>query len=785
MSRLSTLLFLQSPLPILIADPESLLLSEANPAAGTLLRRDPLSLQGQPLEALCAPGEFARLKDVFSRGAGPHTATLKLTRAGEPFHAELRASLLDGGGEQEWLVFLRDVTSELEAREALRRSEREYRRMVENSPDGIALVQEGLVVFANLACERLLGLASPDELWAAEFESFVHPDDLALWQSRGTKLLEGAPLPRCELRLLRADGKACQVELSQDLIERPEGLAMQVTLRDIGARKKMEDQLRESEERYRGLASVAFDGVAVHFDGVLLQANRSFEAIFGYEDGGSKGLSIFELVIPEQRGYFRRQLDSGEVMELEGLRQDGRHVLIEASTRACSFLGEPAYVTAVRDISARKSAEQALQHQAYYDGLTGLPNRLLFFDRLGVAVEQAARGQGMLAVLLLDLDRFKNVNDSLGHAAGDSVLAEAAKRLGGCLRQGDTLSRLGGDEFTVLLNEVGGADEAAGVAEAMVARLNEPYLFQGQSLSLGASVGLALYPQHGTEPAVLIKHADAAMYAAKDNGRNNVQAYNPGLASPHDKLSMEIRLRQGIEIGEFVLHYQPQHELASGRLAGAEALLRWMHPERGMVMPDEFIPLAEESGLILPLGDWVLRQGCLQAKAWEKAGVRVSINISPWQLHKASLIGTIDAAIKASGVNPWQVELEITETAAMSNPAQTLSMLKDISSRGLSVALDDFGKGYSSLNYLRQFPVSLIKIDMAFIRDLLVEPKDAAIVRAIIVLGHSLGMRVLAEGVENAAQAAFLKKEGCDLAQGYYYSRALPAAEFEKLFAAT
>lgn len=785
MSRLSNLLFPQSPLAIIIVESDSLKISEANPAAGRLFHHEPLEFQDTPLKNLCAFGEFARLKNVLDRGPGPHTISLKLLRGNnESFHAELRASLLDSGGESEWVLFARDIHSELEAREALRRSEREYRRMVENSPDGIALIHDGIVVFANMACESLLGLKSPDELWAAEFESFIHPDDHELWHEREDKLMRGDELNRCEIRLLRPDGKTTDVELAQDVIERPEGKAVQVTLRDITARKKMENQIRESEARYKGLASVAFDGVAVHFDGILLQANRSFDAIFGYKDGDTTGRSIYDLVIEDQREYFKRELDSGNVLELEGLREDGRHIYIEASTRACSFLGEPAYVTAVRDISARKNAEQAIRHQAYFDGLTGLPNRLLFFDRLTVAVDQAARDKKKLAVMFLDLDRFKNVNDSLGHNVGDVLLFEAAERLSACLRKGDTVSRLGGDEFTVLLNEIGDVKDATEVAEKIVRAINEPYMIQEQNINIGISVGIALYPDHATDADALIKNADAAMYHAKDNGRNNFQIFSAESASKHDKLSLESRLRKGIEDREFVIHYQPKYELATGRLAGAEALVRWQHPERGLVMPDEFIPMAEETRLILPLGEWVLHESCRQAKAWEAAGLKVSINLSPWQLHKASLIETVDAALKGSGVKPSQIELEITETAAMKNPGQTLSMLRDITSRGLSVSLDDFGKGYSSLNYLKQFPVSVIKIDMAFIRDLLSEPKDAAIVRAIILLGHNLHMKVLAEGVESQGQADFLKAEGCDLAQGYLYSRPVSASDFEKLFAA-
>jgi diguanylate cyclase (GGDEF)-like protein/PAS domain S-box-containing protein len=784
MSRLSNLLFPQSPLAILLVDSESLNVSEGNPAAARLFARETLEFQDQPLKNLCAFGEFSRLHEVLQRGPGPHVIALKLLRGkGDPFHAELRASLLDSGGENEWVLFVRDISSELEAREALRRSEREYRRMVENSPDGIALIHDGIVVFANMACEKLLGVASPDELWAAEFESFVHPDDHELWRSREKSLLSGDTLERCEMRLLKPNGKTADVELAQYAIERPEGRAMQLTLRDITARKKMELQVRESEERYKGLASVAFDGVAVHFEGVLLQTNHSFDAIFGYKDGDTKGRSIFELVVEEQREYLRKALDSGNVLELEGLREDGHKVHIEASTRACSFLGEPAYVTAVRDISARKNADQAIRHQAYFDALTGLPNRLLFFDRLSVAVDQAAAEGRRLAVMFLDLDRFKNVNDALGHNVGDVLLFDVAERLSSCLRKGDTVSRLGGDEFTVLLNDISAAGEPSLTAEKIIRAVNEPFMIQEESINIGVSIGMAVYPDHGGDAETLIKSADAAMYLAKDNGRNNAQLHSSDSSIRKTKLNLESRLRHAVENREFIVYYQPKMDLATGLLAGAEALVRWKHPERGLVMPDDFIPLAEETRLIIPLGEWVLNESCRQAKLWEGAGLKISVNLSPWQLHKASLSETVDQALSLSGVKPSSIELEITETAAMKNPGQTLSVLRELTSRGVSVSLDDFGKGYSSLNYLKQFPVDTIKIDMSFIRDILTEPKDAAIVRAMILLGHNLNMKVLAEGVETQAHADFLKAEGCDLSQGYLYSKPVTVEAFEKLYA--
>ena len=547
------------------------------------------------------------------------------------------------------------------------------------------------------------------------------------------------------------------------------------------ASKGLDARVGESEELYRGLASVAFDGVAVHVQGIVLQASRSFEQLFGLATGSLMGRPIRDLVVEEQRDYFLRQLNSGSVVELECLCPDGHHIHVEASSRACRFFGEEAYATAVRDISVRKRDLLAIRRQADFDSLTGLPNRLVFYDRLCEALEQAAIARHPLAVLFLDLDRFKNVNDALGHNVGDVLLFEVAERLQACLRGGDVVSRLGGDEFTVMLKNISNAEEATAVAGRIVKAINQPYLIQEQSISVGVSVGIALYPEHAEHADTLIHAADMAMYHAKDDGRNHYEIYSPDKEGRRDKLALEDSLRRGIEAGEFVNYYQPRVDLRSGKVEGAEALARWQHPQRGLVLPDDFIPLAEETLLILPLGLSILDQACRQAKAWEAQGTSVSINLSPLQLYDPSLLDCIDEAVRASGVRPAQIEFEVTETAAMKNVARSLGVLRELDRRGFRLALDDFGKGYSSLNYLKQFPVSTLKIDMAFIHDVLCDPKDSAIVRTIITLGHNLGMRVLAEGVEDSGQAEFLASQGCDLAQGFLYSKPVQASAFESL----
>jgi diguanylate cyclase (GGDEF)-like protein/PAS domain S-box-containing protein len=772
-------LFMQSPQAALLAD-EGLCLQAFNPAAEALLGPGLGARLGQPLGGLLHPGGAGRLNALGGPGQQAAQVIARATLAGEERSLELRLKRVNDGAA--WLVLVQDITDAQIALNALRSNEERYRRMVEASPDGVALLEEGVVAFANGALEALLGLDGPQDLWGCELESFVHPDEAANW----TQLLQqaggGGGTLRQELKLVRRDAKLAELEVELQALGAPHERRLLLLARDIGARKAMERRLRESEERYKGLADVAFDGLAVHVDGVIVSVNRSFEAIFGQPGGGLLGADIFSLFNPESIRLFRHEMDSGQVLELEGQGAHGQAVHVEASTRACLFQGDPAHVTALRDITRRRQTEDVVRRQAWYDALTGLPNRILFLDRLEHAISQARREGRRLAVLFLDLDRFKLVNDSLGHSAGDQLLQLASGRLQGLLRKSDTVARLGGDEFTVLLEDAALESDAQGVARKIVEGLREPFSIVGQEVHIGASVGLAYFPDHAGDAERLIKLADMAMYRAKKSGRNQAVAYSEALEGRQEHLlDLENELRRGIEEREFVLWYQPQVDLASGRIVGAEALLRWQHPSRGLLTPAEFIPLAEESRLIVPLGEWVLNETCRQAVAWPSGQLSVAVNLSAWQLHKRSLVKTVDAALAASGLPPERLELEITETVAMRNAALTLEMLKEFAAKGLRLALDDFGQGYSSLAYLKEFPVHSIKLDQAFVAGLPDSGKDIAIVRAVLALCGSLGLRCLAEGVETAEQAAFLRAEGCPQAQGYYFARPMDGQSFQRL----
>ena len=446
------------------------------------------------------------------------------------------------------------------------------------------------------------------------------------------------------------------------------------------------------------------------------------------------------------------------------------------------------YVVIFHDITDIKSQEERIKHQAFHDALTGLPNRVLFKDRLGQAIAHADREGERLAVVFLDLDNFKRVNDSLGHQAGDQLLQETARRLKRCLRETDTVSRLGGDEFTMILREVARPEDTLEAAGRILKALAEPFLIQGQELFITTSMGITFFPDDAKDSETLLKNADMAMYRAKDQGRNNLQLFTPALnAEIQHRLRLESQMRQGLEQDEFIAHYQPKVEVASGRVVGMEALVRWQRPGQGLLMPGAFITLAEETGLILPIGEMVLRRACHEAQAWRQAGhpyLCVSVNLSPRQFEQDNLVEMVEEILRETGLPSVCLELEITEGAMIKSVDKAIAKLVGLASMGVRLSLDDFGTGYSSLSYLKRFSLSALKIDQTFVRDLTHDLNDAAIVQTVIAMGHALELQVVAEGVETLEQLNFLRANGCDEYQGYYFSRPLPPAEFLALLSA-
>ena len=437
------------------------------------------------------------------------------------------------------------------------------------------------------------------------------------------------------------------------------------------------------------------------------------------------------------------------------------------------------------NITDRKEAEIKVRHMALHDALTGLPNRILLEDRLTQAFSLARRNQTQVAVLMFDLDRFKYVNDSFGHYVGDRLLQLVAARLNECIRQSDTIARLGGDEFVVALHSISGIDKAELVANKIVATIARPFEIAGHQLHVGASIGICLFPDDGDTPELLLQHADAAMYEAKRRGRNQHCFFSPAFTEATKiQQRLESELMQACEQKQFVLHYQPFIDAKSGRITGVETLLRWRHPQFGLVPPARFIPALEELGLIVELGRWVLRTACREAVEWQRRGmprIRVAVNISSRQFYQEDFVGTIESVLADTGLDPQLLELELTENRILDDSENTINIMHRLKHLGITLSLDDFGTGWSSLAYLRRFPVDRIKIDQSFVRDLGIQPGAAAVVKSILGLGRNLGMACIAEGVETANQSRFLSRRGCEEMQGYLFSPPLPAADMMAL----
>ncbi|MFH1879499.1 MAG: EAL domain-containing protein [Bacillota bacterium] len=431
---------------------------------------------------------------------------------------------------------------------------------------------------------------------------------------------------------------------------------------------------------------------------------------------------------------------------------------------------------------ARKQAEERIRHLAHYDELTGLANRSMFSQRLSHALAQARRNGMQLAVLFIDLDRFKNINDTLGHEAGDSVLKEVAERLRGCLRETDTVGRLSGDEFVVLLEGIPQSMHCAEVAQKILATVARPFALDTQEFHLTASIGISTYPADSEDLQSLLKNSDVAMYRAKELGRNNFQFYSAQMnIHTLERLAMESDLRGALERNEFVLHYQPKVDIRSGRIIGMEALVRWQHPTKGLIPPMQFIPLAEETGLIVPIGEWVLRTACARNKSWQEQGMPplcISVNLSARQFTYENLLQDVTRVLNETGLDAAFLELEITESMVMHDPEHAIELLNKLKAMGISISIDDFGAGYSSLSYLKRFPIDRVKIDRSFIKGLPLDGDDAAITQAIIAMAHGLKLKVIAEGAETGEQLSFLRAHECDEVQGFYFSKPLPEHEF-------
>jgi diguanylate cyclase (GGDEF)-like protein/PAS domain S-box-containing protein len=563
---------------------------------------------------------------------------------------------------------------------------------------------------------------------------------------------------------------------------------------DITERKHQDERLRLWERAIESSVNAVLITDATHPGNPLIYTNPAFERITGYSQEEALGRNSNFLQnddrdqpdLKELRQAIREQREGRAV--LRNYRKDGsmfwNELLIapvrdEKGDKVTHFIGVQ------NDVTERMSYESQLEHQANYDTLTGLPNRNLLQDRLGQTLAYARRHERELALLFIDLDYFKNINDSLGHNAGDQLLKLVAARLAGSVREGDTVSRQGGDEFVVILSDVAAAEDVTLVTQKILHVMSESFDVDGRELYVTCSIGIALYPKDGKDGQTLLKNADAALYRAKDMGRNNAQFYAAEMnLKAMERLVLENGLRHALERNEFLLHYQPQVDLRSGEINGMEALVRWQHPELGLVSPVSFIPVAEESGLIVALGEWVLRTACAQNKAWQRAGLKpisVAVNLSARQFRQPNLVEVVAGILRETELDPAHLELELTESLVMQNVEATIATLGRFKAMGIKLSIDDFGTGYSSLSYLKRFPIHTLKVDQSFVRDIITNPDDAAIAKAIISMAHDLQLRVIAEGVETEAQKTFLQQCRCDDMQGFFFSKPVPAEAFEVL----
>ncbi len=723
------------------------------------------------------------------------------------------------------VMIARDVTDRRAAEDSARHTEARLSVQLEQTPVAtIGWSADGRITAWNRAAVSIFGFTAEEALGTDGSALLGRP--WAADQHTGRTTREN----------WTKDGRRIICEWNDTPMSAPNGSLQGVVsiVQDITERVRAQEALRDSEAAIRSLYEVTS---ASHFDfQEKVDAVLAMGCSFYHLPSGiitrlaGDELEIIAATFPDERFhrgarfplasmYSGRMIEHGETLAIHDGSQEGWADLpAHKEFKLESYIGTPVRVRGeiygtisfagkdprpapfseteidfIRLIAQwlglaleRQTVEEELRHNALHDALTGLPNQRLFSDRLQVAMSKAKRAGERLAVCFVDLDRFKIINDTLGHRVGDALLKEVTARLVPSLRETDTLARLGGDEFVVLLTDVSDTAAAAKVAQRLLDSLEHPMTVDGRELFVTASIGISMYPEAGSDPETLIKNADHAMYRAKELGRDNYQIYAAADALTSERLALEISLRRAIKNEELLLHYQPQIDLSTDEIVGIEALVRWQHPELGLVPPSEFIPLAEETGLIVPIGKWVIERACRQAAQWRSLGFppfRIAVNVSARQFRHRSFVDSLQAVCEAAGLDPSMLEIELTESVTMHAGDAELQALARLKFLGVRLALDDFGTGFASLSNLKRLPVDVVKIDRSFVMDCLNSTDDAAIVKAVVSMGHALRLQVVAEGVETREQLAFLQLLGCDCAQGYFVGAPMPADEFERLVA--
>jgi diguanylate cyclase (GGDEF)-like protein/PAS domain S-box-containing protein len=697
----------------------------------------------------------------------------------------------------------RDVTERRRTEEMLGEAEQKYRTLVERIP-AIIYVQEpsdpNRTTYVSPQYEATLGYPLEQDLGDPDhWVKIMHPEDRERVLAEDRRTDETGEPFKVEYRLFARDGRVVWIRDEATLVRDEEGhplywLGIQL---DVTDQKRAKDALRESEERFKSSFRDAAIGMAlVATDGRWLQVNRALCRIVGYSEEELLGKSFQDITYPEDLEADLNQIRRTLAGEIETYQMEKRYLHKGGSVvwglLSVSLVhdegGEPLYFVAqIQDITERKMLEEQLEHRAFHDHLTDLPNRYLFVDRLGQALRRTRRRKGRkVAVLFVDLDRFKVINDSLGHEAGDILLVLVSERLRRCLRPEDTLARFGGDEFVALLQDVEDPSEAIKVAGRITEEIKRPFVLEGRELFVRASLGVAVGDADTPSPEGLLRDADTAMYRAKHEG-GDCRMFDPAMYEwALKRLELEHDLRRAVEGEELVVYYQPIVNLQSGEAWGVEALVRWEHPERGLLSPTEFVPVAEESGLVVPIGERVLEEACRRATLWQKTHLHprplvVSVNLSARQLRRPDLARTVEKVLRETGLDARSLSLDITETVYVETLEENTAALDELRRMGVRVSIDDFGMGYSSLSYLKRLPADALKIDKSFVAGLGEDMEDTAIVRMVIDLAHTFGMEVVAEGVESWAQAEILREMGCDMAQGFCFCEPVPTERIPEL----